>query len=101
MVASILTKQLEGLNLEVVESTQDVLAALITQPSLIERIKESEKLDGELEKIRKQKDFEIQTDESLTMKCRLCVSNDDKLKDELLKEAHSSKFSIHPGSTNV
>nr|GFD48892.1 retrotransposon protein, putative, Ty3-gypsy subclass [Tanacetum cinerariifolium] len=32
---------------------------------------------------------------------RLCVPNDDTLREALLTEAHSSPFSVHPGSTKM
>nr|GFD30839.1 putative reverse transcriptase domain-containing protein [Tanacetum cinerariifolium] len=32
---------------------------------------------------------------------RLCVPNDDTLREALLTEAHSSPFSVHPGSIKM
>ena len=32
---------------------------------------------------------------------RVCVPNDRALKEEILREAHQSKFSIHPGSNKM
>ena len=35
------------------------------------------------------------------MKGRLCVSKNEQIKKEILKEAHNTKFSIHPGGTKM
>nr|XP_027086619.1 uncharacterized protein LOC113708357 [Coffea arabica] len=40
-------------------------------------------------------------DGSLWKDGRLCVPRDEGLKQELLKEAHNSRFSIHPGGTKM
>ena len=34
-------------------------------------------------------------------KGRICVPDQDKVKDRILKEAHFSPFSMHPGSTKM
>ena len=34
-------------------------------------------------------------------KNRICVPEDDKLREEILQEAHDSTYSIHPGSTKM
>ena len=37
----------------------------------------------------------------LQYKTRICVPNDEQLKQEILTQAHQSLFSIHPGSTKM
>lgn len=32
---------------------------------------------------------------------RLCIPNKKELKDEILKEAHGTKYTIYPGSTKM
>ena len=42
-------------------------------------------------------EFQIDADGVLRYKGRLCVPEQEILKGELLKEAHNSSYSIHPG----
>ncbi|KAA0050197.1 pol protein [Cucumis melo var. makuwa] len=46
-------------------------------------------------------DFFISSDDGLTFEGRLCVPEDSAVKTELLAEAHSSPFTMHPGSTKM
>ncbi|KAL4028448.1 hypothetical protein IC575_011645 [Cucumis melo] len=46
-------------------------------------------------------EFSISSDGGLLFKRRLCVPSDSAVKTELLSEAHSSPFSMHPGSTKM
>lgn len=106
-LASMLVRQMEELRLEVVESTDHILSALVVTPSLIERIKVAQVKDAELMKIRGQlesesiPDFHLHEDGSVWMRGRLCVPSSRELRDEVMDEAHNSRFSIHPGSTKM
>ncbi|KAL4016708.1 hypothetical protein IC575_024365 [Cucumis melo] len=46
-------------------------------------------------------EFSISSDGGLLFVRRLCVPSDSAIKTELLSEAHSSPFSMHPGSTKM
>ncbi|KAA0059580.1 pol protein [Cucumis melo var. makuwa] len=46
-------------------------------------------------------EFSIFSDGGLLFERRLCVPSDSAVKTELLSEAHSSPFSMHPGSTKM
>ncbi|KAL4017188.1 hypothetical protein IC575_024864 [Cucumis melo] len=46
-------------------------------------------------------DFSISSDDGLMFEGRLCVPEDSAVKTELLTEAHSSPFTMHPGSTKM
>ncbi|KAL0534048.1 hypothetical protein IC582_028325 [Cucumis melo] len=46
-------------------------------------------------------EFSISSDGGLLFERRLCVPSDSAVKTELLSEAHSSPFSMHPGSTKM
>ncbi|KAA0064254.1 DNA/RNA polymerases superfamily protein [Cucumis melo var. makuwa] len=46
-------------------------------------------------------DFSISSDDDLTFEGHLCVPEDSAVKIELLTEAHSSPFTMHPGSTKM
>ncbi|TYK24122.1 pol protein [Cucumis melo var. makuwa] len=51
--------------------------------------------------VEKSEDFSISSDKGLTFDGRLCVPEDNAVKEELLKEAHSSLFAMHPRSTKM
>ncbi|XP_075483572.1 uncharacterized protein LOC142523724 [Primulina tabacum] len=55
------------------------------------------------EQVREGKSLDHQIDDKgiLRMKGRLCVPDSDNLRQEIMAEAHKSKFSIHPGSTKM
>ncbi|KAL0373932.1 UNVERIFIED_CONTAM: Transposon Ty3-I Gag-Pol polyprotein [Sesamum radiatum] len=102
-----LAKQLEALELEVVESTEVILATLMTQTPIHERIKTTQDSDAELgiikEKVKRglAPEFQVGDDGTLYLKGRLCVPSCRDLRRDILMEAHNSKFSNHPGSTKM
>nr|GFB45308.1 retrotransposon protein, putative, Ty3-gypsy subclass [Tanacetum cinerariifolium] len=61
-----------------------------------EIIRDLERLDIEL-----YTEFRLDEDDVLWQGTRLCVPNDATLREALLTEAHSSPFSVHPGSTKM
>nr|GFB52582.1 hypothetical protein [Tanacetum cinerariifolium] len=80
-------------------------ASLRIEPDLISRIKEAQKEDSEIwtivENLDKQVEFHLDDDNVLWQDTRLVVPNDATLRAALLAEAHSSPFSVHPGSTKM
>nr|GFC98181.1 retrotransposon protein, putative, Ty3-gypsy subclass [Tanacetum cinerariifolium] len=46
-------------------------------------------------------EFRLDEDDVLWQGTRLCVPNDATLREALFTEAHSSSFSVHPGSTKM
>nr|GFC63120.1 retrotransposon protein, putative, Ty3-gypsy subclass [Tanacetum cinerariifolium] len=80
-------------------------ASLRVEPDLISRIKEAQKEDSEIwtivENLDEQTEFCLDEDDVLWQGTRLCVPNDVSLREALLTEAHSSLFSVHPGSTKM
>ncbi|XP_075473834.1 uncharacterized protein LOC142504875 [Primulina tabacum] len=80
------------------------LASLSAQPCLQETVKLNQDRDPELKKLKEQvesgKSHDLQIDDKgvLCMNGRLCVPDSDNLRQEILSEAHKSKFSVHPGS---
>ncbi|KAA0032712.1 ty3-gypsy retrotransposon protein [Cucumis melo var. makuwa] len=50
---------------------------------------------------RQGEDFSISSDDGLTFEGRLCVPEDSAVKTELLTEAHSSPFTMHPRSEST
>nr|GFB28935.1 hypothetical protein [Tanacetum cinerariifolium] len=64
-----------------------------------------EKEDNEIwtidENLDEQTEFRLDEDDVLWQGTRVCVPNDATLREALLTEAHSSPFSVHPGSTKM
>ncbi|GAV73625.1 hypothetical protein CFOL_v3_17108, partial [Cephalotus follicularis] len=82
-----------------------IMASLRAQPELLERILIAQYSDSELWSIRENLDtdseFSIHTDGILRFRGRICVSNDEIIKNELLQQGHKSKYNIHPGSSKM
>ncbi|KAJ9538706.1 hypothetical protein OSB04_031439 [Centaurea solstitialis] len=96
-------QDLEHLDVEVYANQSDgCLANCMVEPTLISRIKEAQKQDGELWAIMhkiddgKQVDFGVDSNGIMWFGSRLCVPDDLEICEALLSEAHSSPFSIHP-----
>ncbi|GJU66910.1 putative nucleotidyltransferase, ribonuclease H [Tanacetum coccineum] len=101
-------KDLELMEVElVVRGSEGYIASLKIEPNLILRIKEAQKEDGELWSVvqnmknGKQEEFRVDDHGVIWYGNRLCVPDDSSLREAILTEAHSSPFSIHPGSTKM
>ncbi|XP_075478929.1 uncharacterized protein LOC142519787 [Primulina tabacum] len=83
------------------------LASLSAQPCLQETVKLNQDRDPVLTKLKdqvgegKSQDLQIDDKGILWMKRRPCVPDSDNLRQEIMAEAHKSKFSVHPGSTKM
>ncbi|KAL0561144.1 hypothetical protein IC582_001564 [Cucumis melo] len=82
-------------------------AQLTVQPTLRQRIIDAQINDPYLVEKRglaeagQAAEFSLSSDGGLLFERRLCVPSDSAVKTELLAEAHSSPFSMHPGSTKM
>ena len=74
------------------------------EPELLGKVKDSQHNDPKLVKVIEQIDqrpeFRL-IGGVLYYQDRLCVPDVRELKDEILADAHHSRYSIHPGSTNM
>ncbi|KAL0547191.1 hypothetical protein IC582_017119 [Cucumis melo] len=83
------------------------LAQLTVQPTLRQRIIDAQSNDPYLVEKRglaeagQTDEFSLSSDGGLLFERRLCVPSNSAVKTELLSEAHSSPFSMHPGSTKM
>ncbi|KAL0551236.1 hypothetical protein IC582_010322 [Cucumis melo] len=83
------------------------LAQLTVQPTLRQKIIDAQNNDPYLVEKRglaeagQTAEFSLSSDGGLLFERRLCVPSDCAVKTELLSEAHSSPFSMHPGSTKM
>jgi len=73
---------------------------------LYDEIKESQQGDSQLMKIREKvqkgglQEFNIK-DDMLRFEHRLCVPEIAEIKERIMKEAHSTPYTAHPGSTKI
>jgi hypothetical protein len=83
------------------------VASLVVQPMLMDRIREAQKGDKELEKIRdalkegKANGFSEDEQGTIWFEKRVCVANDPDLRKLIFQEAHETYYSIHPGNTKM
>ncbi|KAL0551564.1 hypothetical protein IC582_010653 [Cucumis melo] len=83
------------------------LAQLTVQWTLRQRIIDAQGNDPYLvekrglAEARQAVEFSLSSDGGLLFERHLCVPSDSAVKTELLSEAHSSPFSMHPGSTKM
>nr|GFD19812.1 retrotransposon protein, putative, Ty3-gypsy subclass [Tanacetum cinerariifolium] len=78
-----------------------VADALSRKSGMIAGIKEDSEIWTIVENLDKQVEFRLDDDNMLWHDTRLVVPNEASLREALLTEAHSSPFSIHPGSTKL
>ncbi|XP_070054743.1 uncharacterized protein [Nicotiana tomentosiformis] len=84
-----------------------VLACVVARSSLYDRIRESQYDDPHLLILKDTvlhgdaKDVTVGDDRMLRMQGRICVPNVDGLRELILEEAHSSRYSIYPGATKM
>ena len=103
-----LLKELEKMGIEFRTYQSNArLSAIEIQPSIIDEIKAAQKEDQYLQAMIKRTeetektDFSIKDDGSLWYNSRLCVPDNLELKKKIMKEAHSTPYMAHPGSTKM
>jgi hypothetical protein len=100
-----LCRRLSDLSLEVVRAC--FVASLVVQPTLMDRIKEAQKGDKEIEKIRdalkegKVSGFSEDEQGTIWFEKRVCVASDPDLRKIIFQEAHETPYSIHHGNTKM
>ncbi|KAG8099433.1 hypothetical protein GUJ93_ZPchr0013g37455 [Zizania palustris] len=103
--APMLCREMERLNLGV--TTRAYLATLEARPALEDRIREAQKEDPDMTDIKKNMrkgkapGFSEDKMGTVWFGNRLCVPDKPELKTIILKEAHDTLYSIHPGSTKM
>nr|AAM01169.1 Putative retroelement [Oryza sativa Japonica Group] len=100
-----LCQEFEKLNLGIV--SKGFVAALEAKPTLFDQIREAQVNDPYIQEIKKNmrrgKAIGFVEDEQGTVWLgeRICVPENKELKDTIMKEAHETLYSIHPGSTKM
>ncbi|GJW51090.1 retrotransposon protein, putative, ty3-gypsy subclass [Tanacetum coccineum] len=105
---SIILHDLERLDVELcIRGSSGYWASMRIESNLMLQIKEAQRDDGELWAIvqnvedGKHTEFSVDDDGIVWFEDRLCVPNDQVLREKVMTEAHSSPFTIHPGSTKM
>ncbi|WVZ80573.1 hypothetical protein U9M48_028039 [Paspalum notatum var. saurae] len=103
-----LLRDLERLEVEVRYNITEVsLQAIQIKPTLQDEILQKQTIDTNLQNLKKGilegklAEFRIDQDGLIRFQNRLCVPNDVTLRRKILQEAHSSPYTIHPGSTKM
>jgi hypothetical protein len=100
-----LEKEFNRLSLGFLNNTQGVTVEL--EPTLEQDINKGQKDDAKINEIRqlmidgKGPDFREVVEGVVWFKDRLCVPNVKSIQELILKEAHETTYSIHPGSEKM
>ena len=87
--------------------TKGTVSKLEVQPTLVEQVKKAQHGHPSIKGIKRKVSmgkasvFFINDTGILWYKDRLCVPNIEELKQQILAEAHSAPYSIHPGGTKM
>src|SRR3954468_24589819 len=95
------------LNLELVQA--GYLNNLVVEPTIHKRIREAQSGSSMIQKIKqgiaalvpKYDCFSVHSDGTMLFEDRAVVPKEGDLREVIMKEAHDSKLSIHPGSTKM
>ena len=99
-----LQRDIQKLELEIINGKFSILTL---QPTILDGIKGSQELDLVLLKLKEQVqegknvEFSVSSDGVLHFKGRLCIPDDAQLKEQILSEAHSIPYSVHPSAINM
>nr|CAB3451516.1 unnamed protein product [Digitaria exilis] len=100
-----LYEELSKMKLEIVEQGQ--LHELRVRYDLEDRIKLAQQRCPEIRKILrlqsegKMTDYRVDEEGTVWLGDRICVPRDKEIREAILREAHHSRYSIHPGSTKM
>jgi hypothetical protein len=100
-----LCRDLRDLSLAVVP--RGFIASLAVQPTLMDKIRQTQKGDKEIEKIKenmrkdKAKGFSKDEQGTIWFEKRICVPDDPDIRKLIFQEAHETPYSIHPSNTKM
>ena len=84
-----------------------LLAQMVAQPLLWDKILEAQKnnvkakkIKGEI-KLKQETPFQLREDKILAIQKRVYVLEDKDLNENILREAHESRLTVHPESTKM
>ncbi|XP_038979924.1 uncharacterized protein LOC120110029, partial [Phoenix dactylifera] len=83
------------------KSTSSIAALLTFQRRILEDLRRAEiELRSDIES-GSQSEFRLHEDGSLRFRNRICIPNDSDLKNEIMREAHNTGYTVHPGGTKM
>jgi hypothetical protein len=100
-----LVEDFRRLNLGIVAHTEGV--TIEVEPTLEQEIHKGQIGDAKIQEIKdlitegRGLEFTVYEQGTIWLKNRICVPEIDSLCETILKEAHDSNYSIHPGSTKM
>jgi hypothetical protein len=100
-----LYEEMERLSLEIVEEGQ--LKELRVKYTLEDQIRQARKGCPEIEEVKslmargKAADYRLDEHGTLWLRDRICIPQSKEIRDSILKKAHDSRYSIHPGCTKM
>jgi hypothetical protein len=100
-----LYEEVRKLNLHIVP--QGSLENLVIQPDLEKAVKQAQAEDTEVDQMKRElhlekyRDFSLAEDGTLYFRDRIVVPRYELMTDKVMKEAHDTPLSIHPGSTKM
>jgi hypothetical protein len=100
-----LHEELEKLRIEIMDRGQ--ANELRVTYDLEDRIRRAQKSCAEIKdlwelmKEGKAEDYRLDEQGTVWLKDRICVPQDKELLEQIMREAHDSRYSIHPGSTKM
>ena len=89
------------------EDSGALLATFHVRPLLVDRIQTGQLQDPQMIKLKqetekgKKAEFQIRDDDMIMKGQRMCVPEYGELKRDIMEEAHSSAYAMHPGSTKI
>jgi hypothetical protein len=98
-------KEFEKLNIGCVSNTEAI--TMEVDSTLEQDIQKSQLEDAKIQEIKEQikedkaPEFSVDEQEMLWYKKHLCVPEVKEIRELILREAHDSAYSIHPGSTKM
>ncbi|XP_042012109.1 uncharacterized protein LOC121760518 [Salvia splendens] len=105
-----LIREFTKMRLEIVRAPETVdsrIATLVIEPDLRAKIIDAQRWDEALKKVRlkvrteKEVSYREEADNALTFEGRLCVLNDEALRNEIMSVTHETPYTIHPGNTKM
>ena len=102
--ADVLEGMVRSLHLNTLASEDEPFGLeAVNQADLLTRIRQAEGLDENLQKVARNEltEYQITSDGTILVRGQVSVPNDKNLKEEIMREAHKSKFSIYHVATNM
>ena len=97
-----LQKEISEFQLEMITGR---LGSLVIQSDLLDMIKAHQGKDPSIAKARlfdkDNEDFSTSAEGTIYFKGRVCVPNIKEIKEQILKEAHQTPYSVHPGASKM